>query len=272
MRIRHFHAAGAVLALTLAGALSGTPSLHQARLDAAGRPLAIPAKAINWGAPTWADTFNGTRLNLKRWSKYVDPTGKLSGWRRTKASVRVHNGELQVIGHRQAPYGLVGGGLSYNIDQTYGRWAVRFRADAGSGWEPVVLLWPKGTWPDDGEIDMAEIKNSTRLGAGEFLHLGVTNRFIGHPIPASVNFTRWHILSVDWLPGHITFWLDGRKLWTVPRRTGDQDYVPSTPFHLALQNDVGCDDHQCRPGGSTPKRVVMHIDWVRIWKAPASAS
>ena len=88
--------------------------------------------------------FDGTRLNKHRWSKYDDPEGKFSGWRRTKASVKVRHGSLEIIGHYQKPYGYVGGGVSYNFNRTYGRWVVRFRADRGAGYEPVVLLWPKG--------------------------------------------------------------------------------------------------------------------------------
>jgi beta-glucanase (GH16 family) len=241
---------------------------HGFHLASGSNGSSKPSSPINWGKPSWADTFNGTKLNTKRWSVYDDPTGKYSGWRRTPSSVRVHSGHLEIIGHYQRPYGYVGGGLSYRHNQTYERWSVRFRADSGAGWEPVVLLWPEGKWPSDGEIDMAEISNPDRRGAGEFLHLGRNNRFIGKAIPKSVNFTKWHILAVDWLPGHITYWLDGKRLWTVIRRKGSKNYVPNTPFHLAMQNDAGCADHKCKPNKSGPKRVVMQVDWVRIWDLP----
>ena len=230
------------------------------------------SKPINWGRPVFSDTFNGTKLNLARWTVYDDPRGKYSGVRRTKSSVKVRGGALDLIGHYERPYGYVSGGMSYNFNQTYGRWVVKFRADGGAGYEPVVLLWPKGTWPTDGEIDMAEIYASSRLGAGEFLHLGKANRFIGHLIPQSVNFTEWHVLAVDWLPEHITFWLDGKRLWTVKRKSGDNNFVPSTPFHLALQNDEGCADHKCKPNKSTPNRVIMQVAWVKIYAAPAGAN
>jgi len=183
----------------------------------------------------------------------------------------VRDGSLELIGHYQKPYGYVSGGISYNSNQTYGRWVVRFRADAGAGYAPIVLLWPEGPWPADGEIDLAEIGNPQRHGAGEFLHLGALKHFIGRRIPASVNFTRWHTMAVDWLPGHITFWLDGKRLWTVRRASGGSNYVPSTPFHLALQNDEGC-DAGCKTNKDTPKQVIMQVDWVRIYAAPGSAA
>lgn len=231
------------------------------------RPPSVP---ITWGKPAFVDTFSGTTLNLSRWYIYDDPAGKYSGIRRTRSSVQVRDGSLRLIGHYERPYGYVSGGISYNINQTYGRWVVKFRAGSGAGYEPIVLLWPKGTWPAHGEIDMAEVLNSDRHGAGEFLHLGKANRFIGHRIPNSVNFTKWHILAVDWLPGHITFWLDGKQRWTVKRKTGGRNYIPSTPFHLALQNDAGC-DHQCAPSTSKSSRVVMQVAWVKIYAAPSRA-
>jgi beta-glucanase (GH16 family) len=262
------------LAMTMLVSPSYSPiSAQRIRLDASMRPLASQraAKTIKWGKPVFATTFKGTKLDTKHWSVYDDPTGKLSGWRRTVQSVRVKHGLLELIGHYQKPYGYVGGGLAYNFNRTYGRWVIRFRADRGAGYEPVVLLWPQGTWPDDGEIDMAEIYNSRRLGAGEFLHIGKDNSFLSHPIPRSVDFSKWHTLSVDWLPGHITFWLGGKKLWTVERKPGKRDYIPSTPFHLAMQIDAGCADHKCKPNKSTPKRTRMQVDWVRIYALPPRA-
>jgi beta-glucanase (GH16 family) len=240
-----------------AGAVPG----HQITLSARS------AASTNWGKPVFTYDFNGTTLNHKKWSIYDDPTATGSHPRRTTASVTVRNGRLELIGHYQKPYGYVSGGISYNGNQTYGRWVVRFRADAGAGYAPVVLLWPKGRWPNDGEIDMAEITNTQRRGGNEFLHLGAENRFIGHPFPRSTDFTRWHILAVNWLPGHITFSLDGQPLWTVNRGHGSSNYIPNTPFHIALQNDQGCDDG-CTVNRHTPRRVIMYVDWVRIYAAP----
>ncbi len=262
-----------VLALLAGGLAYGSAGAHYVRVGDSAKSAASygPSRSINWGKPVFATTFNGTRLNKHRWSKYDDPEGKFSGWRRTKASVKVRHGSLEIIGHYQRPYGYVGGGVSYNFNRTYGRWVVRFRADRGAGYEPVVLLWPKGTWPDDGEIDMAEIWNAQRDGAGEFLHLGKDNRVAAHPIPRSVHFSRWQILAVDWLPSHITFWLDGKKLWRVNRKSDNKNFIPSTPFHLAMQNDESCANHECKPDKSTPKQTIMQIGWVKIYAAPAGA-
>jgi beta-glucanase (GH16 family) len=261
-----------LLAVSTAIAGCSATTVREARIQQPARSeiTRSPSVPISWGKPVFVDTFSGTTLNLSRWYIYDDPHGKYSGIRRTRSSVQVRGGSLRLIGHYERPYGYVSGGISYNINQTYGRWVVKFRADSGPGYEPIVLLWPKGTWPAHGEIDMAEVLNPDRHGAGEFLHLGRANRFIGHRIPNSVNFTKWHILAVDWFPRHITFWLDGKQRWTVKRTAGTRNYIPSTPFHLALQNDAGC-DHQCAPSTSQSSRVVMQVTWIKIYAAPSRA-
>jgi hypothetical protein len=41
-------------------------------------------------------------------------------------------------------------------------------------------------------------------------------------------------------------------------------------MHLALQLDQGCSDFiPCRDAG-TPARVVMDVDWVKVYRAPQS--
>ena len=271
--MRFLVALAAALILAAVGG-SGYRSAIATRADseslASQSASSVSAGTINWGQPVFTDNFNGTTLS-NAWSIYNDPQVAPPAPKRTKSSVVVRNGTLQLIGHYQKPYGYVSGGISYNTNQLYGRWVVRFRADAGAGYAPVVLLWPQGPWPEDGEIDLAEIGNPQRHGAGEFLHLGALKHFTGRHIPASVDFTKWHTMAVVWLPDQITFWLDGKQLWTVRRASGAANYIPSTPFHLALQNDEGC-DVGCKPNKDTSKQVTMFVDWVKIYAAPGSTA
>ncbi|MFI7624612.1 hypothetical protein [Microbispora rosea] len=63
------------------------------------------------------------------------------------------------------------------------------------------------------------------------------------------DLTQWHTVAVDWLPGRVTFWLDGRQVWNY---TGP--YVPRSPLGLVLRNDAS--------GGT------VYVDSVRIYRAP----
>jgi hypothetical protein len=224
------------------------------------------------GKPELSETFSGNTMNPGQWTVYDDPGGSTP---RTPESVTVAGGYLDLIGHYQAPYGYVGGGLKSDINQTYGCWVVRFRADEGAGYEPVVLLWPEGSHAD-GEIDMAEVypgsakpASTNRLGGGQFLHIGVDNAFIGHPIPDSVNFAQWQTVAVDWLPDRLTMYINGTQTWAVGTDNQGTDYIPDTPFHLALQMDEGCTNDRCSPNSSTPSQVLMQVAWVKIFAAPS---
>jgi beta-glucanase (GH16 family) len=268
---RLYCVAAAILASAVTGGtVCGPATASTVPSPVAARSLAATGSAdsINWGKPVFTDNFSGTSLG-KVWSIYNDPQPKPPRPRRTVSSVKVREGSLELIGHYEKPYGYVSGGISYNVNQLYGRWIVRFRADAGAGYAPVVLLWPKGPWPADGEIDVAEVGNVHRRGAGENIHLATFRHFVHHQIPPSVDFTKWHTMAVDWLPDHITFWLDGKPQWTVKRAVGDKNYIPSTPFHLALQNDQGCDTG-CKTNKSTPPQVIMRVDWVKIYAGPSA--
>jgi len=226
------------------------------------------ATGIRWGKPVRIDNFRGTTLNRRRWFIYADLHPRPGHPRRSAKAVRVRHGELQLIGHVDPRLGDVSGGIGDRFHQAYGRWKIRFRADPGRGYAAVVLLWPSDeNWPDEGEIDLAEVFDSTRQSAAEFLHYGHDNHQTGHRIKA--DFTRWHVITVDWLPSHITFWLDGHKQRTVVRQANPRkNLVPSTPFRLGLQNDQGCSGY-CHRDKTTPKYVIMHVDWVKIYAVPS---
>ncbi|MGW2642351.1 glycoside hydrolase family 16 protein [Streptomyces sp. NPDC001348] len=237
------------------------PALH-------ARAVAAKAPETDWGRPYFTDGFSGTSLNSADWNIY-DDTGPVrpSKPQRIRSATRVSHGMLEFVGHVDPVHGDVSGGVQSRKFLTYGRWEVRMRADVGNGYDPVSLLWPKGKWPDKGEIDMVEIPNGKRNTEIEFLHYGSDNHQKG--IHLKVDFTKWHTVAVDWLPDRITYYVDGKATWTVKRqRDPKKNLVPGTPFALSLQNDEGCSGY-CRRDATTPKNVLMYVDWVKVYKVPA---
>ena len=183
--------------------------------------------------------------------------------------VSVSGGQLHLAGGLHAGKD-VGSGVMFLRDQKYGRWEVRFRVQAGAGYAPDVLLWPKNNddWPTAGEIDLAEMNDPARAGFGSFLHHGKDNTIVGHQTKA--DFTKFHTIAVDWLPTRVTYYLDGKKIFNV--RPGDiRTGLPTeSVMHLALQLDQGCSDFiPCR-NAATPAKVVMDVDWVKVYRAPQS--
>ena len=221
-----------------------------------------PAAPKGWGPLAFADDFTGTTLDTGKWSVYNSPAGKPP---RDASRVTVAGGELRIAGGKGPDGRDVSGGLSSDVNLRYAHVDVCFRVDKGAGYSAIALLWPQSEkWPDDGEIDIAEVNRGARAYANSFVHNHANNDRLGHTTVA--DFTGWHVMSVDWTPDHVTFYLDGSKQWTVgldPRTAG---LVPTTSaMHLAIQLDQGCDAFvECRAAG-TPARVVMHTDWVRVY-------
>jgi beta-glucanase (GH16 family) len=214
------------------------------------------AQAQTWGAPVLVENFNGSAVNTGKWMVYHSPGAERNP--RTGRAATVSNGVLRLKGGMYGGKDL-SGGVATRHAQTYGRWEVRFRAEAGAGYTPVALLWPtaQGEGAGYAEVDFAEIVDPKRQGGGIFVHGGHGRA----QRQLRADFTTWHTVAVDWLPGRLTFWLDGRKVW---------DYRgPHVPdggrMGLALQNDVVCEP-RCRDS-STPDTVSMYVDWVKVYKA-----
>lgn len=240
-----------------------------------------------WGEPIFVEDFNGSALDLRRWFTYNTPNIEP---KRDPALIRVTQGELQLVGSVNAEGKEVGSGLATTFGQMYGRWEVRFRVDRGAGYGPAILLWPDGDgqWPRDGEIDLMEIPKQNREWGTTVAHNGSPNGRGGYRDRSrsqrvNADFTQWHTVAVDWLPNRLTFYFDGKKVWTVtpatkPYQGGNQNLVPSTsPMRLALQLDecshnaplYGPDWIPCR-NKQTPPEVLLHIDWVKVWKMPGA--
>lgn len=234
--------------------------------SAVNTPVADPnftgdTTAAWWGSPVVADTFGGNRLDPAKWVIYDSPNAAVNP--RTSQATAVSDGRLHLTGGIYNGKDL-SGGIASTLVQTYGRWEVRLRADRGVGYSAVALLWPEHMGvPEFAEIDFTEMIDPTRRTGGIYIHHGPSDDQAQNQLNA--DFTKWHVVAVDWLPDRLTFWLDGKPVWTyrgplIPHRDR---------MGLALQNDQVCDRGPgfCRVG-STPKWVHMDVDWVRIYRAP----
>ncbi|MGR7024971.1 glycoside hydrolase family 16 protein [Geodermatophilus sp. URMC 62] len=156
----------------------------------------------------------------------------------------------------------VSGGLASTVSQTYGKWEMRFRIDAGDEIKYAALLWPDGpNWPP--EIDFAEDAGGNRSGTTATLHYGADNAMVGERV--ATDLTQWHTMGVEWSPGRVVYTLDGR-----PWATTDHPGVPNEPMHLAIQTQPGgCQGGAAFGcGGGTPGTTSMQVDWVTVY-APA---
>ena len=134
----------------------------------------------------------------------------------------------------------------------HGRYSVRYRADALPGFKTAWLLWPdSGVWPRDGEVDFPE-GDLAKIIYGA-VHYDRNGADAFEKFDSDQSVTSWHVATMEWSPGRVEFFLDGRSL-------GVSTKAPTTPMHLILQTEsclTGC------PAPTTQGHVSL--DWISIW-------
>jgi beta-glucanase (GH16 family) len=212
--------------------------------------------------PIGGDEFNSGSLNLRKWGLYNSIGGFGYGLRRPSAITQT-GGNLVITAA-----GNTTGGMADNSGQLYGRWEFRARTDYGRGFSSAILLWPDSERLSDGEIDIAEVPYEKRDLVHYILHSGPDgNTLNGWHLPG--DYSQWHTFAVDWLPDHITWYVDGAAVYTVT----DKSRIPDTPMHLAIQLDEGpVKDWLLAPDATTPPQIHLQVDWVREYALATPAA
>jgi beta-glucanase (GH16 family) len=225
--------------------------------------LAAPSQASAAWKLRFVAGFNHG-LNTSIWTRYNGTPRCCHNTRWRRSHVVVRGGLVRLQNYRDPAFGnnWVSGGMSMgrSLNQTYGRYRVRFRITKGRGVGMCMFLWPKRGWPP--EIDFAE--ESSAVGGRRWetstLHYGSRNLEIHHRVRA--DFTQWHTIGLNWRPGRIVYVLDGH-MWAQIR--GSQ--VPNVPMHLGIQTHVGSNGQTGpNPDSTTPPKVGLQVDWIKIWR------
>jgi hypothetical protein len=211
-------------------------------------------------SPKWrlvlSDNFDGTAVDSTKW-RIFGPNwrGNAGNGLRDGRAVSVQNGVLTITAQMINGV-LVSGGLRSVLEQTYGRFEFRARADpdpslAMSG---VVLTWPaSGNFPAEGENDIWEtLHNATRNPFYSFIHYSSSN--LQYYFVHNGDASQWHDMAMEWEPNAIRIYRDGVLDGTVT----DTYAIPDWKHYLALQFDA------FRPYVSGAPR--MQIDYARIYE------
>lgn len=141
-------------------------------------------------------------------------------------------------------------------NQLYGRYSVRFRADAVAGYKLAWLLWPQSeVWPRDGEIDFPEGNLDGRIEA-YMHHQNGTWGGDQAAFSTSATFPAWHIATTEWSQDLCVFYLDGKEIGRTTTR------VPNTPMRWVIQTETALNGVTPAPSAS----ATVEIDWVAVWK------
>jgi hypothetical protein len=227
--------------------LPGWELLFADSFDTAAAPGQFLAKYPNWDAyeTGWLDTSKRGSYDVNRLS--------------------VKNGVLDIgLGvdangkpRSAVPYPLINGrGHKSESAQTYGRYEVRFRADAVKGYKTAFLLWPESeVWPRDGEIDFPEGGVDSTISA--FMHRqDGTSGGDQDAFSSNATYESWQTATIEWSPNVVRFLLNGQVVGESTKR------IPNTPMRWVLQTETCLDDCEI----PADARGNVQIDYVKVWK------
>ena len=237
----------------------------------------------------WSDEFDGDSLDYSKWGLEENAFGggnsELQIYTDRKENVRVTDGHL-VIEARRDNANRNGTKREYSSgrirtknrgDWKYGRIEVRAKLPSGAGIWPAIWMLPTtdqyGGWAASGEIDIMEMKGSepdTILGT---LHYGSPwpdNKYSGDPfkLPTGTFADKFHTFAIDWSPGKIMWFVDGKHFQTQTKWSSSGGPFPAPfdqKFHLVFNLAVG--GHFVKPpNAQTVFPQQMLIDYVRVYQ------
>jgi Glycosyl hydrolases family 16 len=190
----------------------------------------LPASVRSqWWAypPTWPDTATQQDYSV---GGYYDPahTVWISGG---EMHIRIFRGTSSI--HSAAVVPKAADGVEY------GKFIETFSVShADTGYKAAHLLWPT-TGNHDYEVDFPEGNlNGSICAHSHSVHQAGQASFC-----PDANWTGWHTSEIEWAPGSVTFYLDGR---VIGRLTGD--WVPHEDMTWIIQNESALIGPSAAPG------------------------
>ncbi len=175
-------------------------------------------------------------------------------------------------------------------DFTYGRFEARARVPEGQGYLPAFWLMATdddnyGQWPLGGEIDIMEVMGQDVSKSYHTIHFGAPDHaedqgtlVLGKD---EKNFSEdYHIYTLDWEPGSLTWYVDGRKVheahsWASGRDDESTLAYPAPfdqDFYVILNLAVGGSwvGYPDKAAVEDMENQSFDIDYVRVYQKDAS--
>ncbi len=250
-------------------------------------PTATPMGYLEGWELVWQDEFDGTEIDLDKWSHEVNGKGggnrELQYYTDFSENSFVENGNL-VIEAREERY-LGRNYTSARIrtlgkgDWKYGRFEARIRLPEGQGiWPAFWMLptaWSYGGWPTSGEIDIMEMVGHTPGTVHGTLHYGSLGNHIytgtDYDLPAGEKFIdNFHVFAIEWEEEEMRWYVDGELYQTQNKWETKNQPFPAPfdqEFHIILNLAVG-GNWPGDPGAGTTFPQRMEVDYVRVYQRP----
>ena len=220
----------------------------------------MPSGTLTGWQQVWGEEFSkaaavgGFRAAYPSFGDYGDGTKDTSGngCYNNGATLSAHDGVADV--HLHSVNGCPSGAalVANNWDaQTYGRYSIRYRADAVNGYGAAFLLWPASDNWSEGEVDFPEAPFTGTQYMANFLpgSPGTT----AYKQQTTASWQDWHVATTEWSPGLLRFLIDGKE---VGRTTKG---VPTTKFRWVIQAATSG-----TPSASADGHLL--IDWMQYSK------
>lgn len=176
------------------------------------------------------------------------------------------------------------------FNTTYGYIEARMSLPGTQGAWPAFWMLPQSTsiyggWPVSGELDIMEtcgaFANGSNAQTCSTLHFGAPDHVYEGSGYVTLNsdYTYFHTYAVDWQPGQITWYYDGKAIYTMNDWTSGYAGASDTltfdapfdqPYYILL--NLAVDSGQF--GGATNKAtfqddINMYVDYVRVYQKEA---
>ncbi|MEO6470288.1 MAG: glycoside hydrolase family 16 protein [Aeromicrobium sp.] len=261
--------------------------------SACGSAVVTKSDGTTWKC-TFGDDFTGGNLDTSKWGVQTTAgTGSHTGVDclvNSSKNVSTSFGVLRLTTRKESapftctsPYGnfrtqYTGAMVStYNkFAQAYGRFEIRakFPATKVAGLQSALWLYPQnptyGSWPQSGEIDIAEEYSAYADRAVPYIHYAQTNL-----TDASVtnshclikDVSAFHSYVAEWTPTNITIKYDGATClshsWT-PAAPLLSPAPFDQPFMVCLTQGLGVNGNAFN-SLTTPLPATTQVDYVRVW-------
>ncbi|MDE5966846.1 MAG: carbohydrate binding domain-containing protein [Lachnospiraceae bacterium] len=211
----------------------------------------------------WEDDFDGETLNEADWNYETHEKGwvnsELQAYVKSDDNIYLDDGNLVIKPVKtgegdDATYTSGRINTQGKHDFTYGRFEARVKVPEGKGYLPAFWMMPTnesvyGQWPRCGEIDIMEVMGQETNKAYGTIHFGNPHaERQGTKVLAEGDYaSEWHVFTVDWEPGKITWYVDGVKYheasdWhSTTEGQGTVSYPApfDQPFYMILNLAVG---------------------------------
>ncbi|MFC4099254.1 hemoblobin-interacting domain-containing protein [Paenibacillus xanthanilyticus] len=287
----------AAAAVTEKGSLTVT-------ISASGYPNVTLAQPVGQWDLVWNDEFDGgtggnfdtNGVDKSKWG-YQNGTGAeygLDGWGNgeqqyyTKDNIEVKDGKLVITAKKQTMSGkpYTSGRLwtSPTFSKTYGKFEARMKLPEGQGLWPAFWMMPKdseyGVWASSGELDIMEARGRLPHEVGGTIHYGKpwpNNKATGnaYTFPEGESITGYHTYGVEWEPGEIRWYVDGKLYQTLNNWNSqgadqpDKYAYPAPfdkPFYMILNLAVGGQYDGNRLPSDSMLPATMEVDYVRAYE------